>query len=123
MNDLLLAECFPAGARPFNPAGHPPELVVVLALGATEIEDGAVLFNEHLARSRLDLAAAETADVLFDHCPSPPREFLGLTLGFDEHKDISFPDRPHGVAGDDPAFVVTVEDPALDLHRLSVHAG
>jgi hypothetical protein len=119
---LLFAGSFPAGSSPFNTAGNPAELVVVLALGAAEVKDGPVLFYEHLAGARLKLDTTEGADMLFDHS-LPPRHFLCFALGFKEHNDISFPDGAYRVARDDPALVIAIKDAALHLHCLTVHAG
>src|SRR5512136_2574903 len=52
---LLLGGRSPACSGPFNTAGDPAELLVVLALGAAEVKDGPVLFYEHLAGARLKL--------------------------------------------------------------------
>jgi hypothetical protein len=96
--------------------------VVVLALGAAEVKDGPVLFDEHLAGARFKLDATEGTDMLFYHS-LPPRHFLCFALGFKEHDDISFTDRTYRVARNNPALVVAIKDAALDLHCLTVHAG
>ena len=119
---LLLAGSFPALGCPFDTAGNPAELVVVLALGAAEVKDGPVLFYEHLAGARLKLDTTEGADMLFDHS-LPPRHFLCFALGFKEHDDISFANGAYRVARDDPALVIAIKDAALHLHSLTVHAG
>jgi hypothetical protein len=96
--------------------------VVVLALGAAEVEDGPVLFYEHLAGARLKLDTTECADMLFNH-GLPPRHFLCFALGFEEHDDISFANGTYRIPRDDPALVVAIKDAALHLHCLTVHAG
>src|SRR5512136_1464538 len=53
----------------------------------------------------------------------PLRELLRLALGLEEHEDIALADGADGVPGDDPPLVRPVQDPALHLHRLTVHAG
>jgi hypothetical protein len=97
--------------------------VVVLAFSAAEIKDSPILFHEHLAGTRFKLKTAKTTDMLFHHVPSPPRHFLCFTLSFKEHNDISLTDWSYRVARYDPALVVTIENAALNLHCLTVHAG
>jgi hypothetical protein len=120
---LLLASSFPSGSCPFYTAGNPTKLVVIFAFRAAEVEDGPVLLNEHLSGTRFKLETTETADMLFDHCSSPPRHFLCFALCFKKHDDVSFTDRSHRVAGDDSALIIAVKDTALYLHCLTVHAG
>jgi hypothetical protein len=96
--------------------------MVVLALRAAEVKDSPVFLDEHLAGARLKRDTTEGADMLFDHS-LPPRHFLCFTLGFKEHDDISFANGAYRIARDDPALVVAIEDAALHLHCLTVHAG
>src|SRR5512137_2420160 len=63
----LLACSLSSRRGPLDTSRNPAELVIILALGTTEVKDGPVFPDIHLSGTGFNLDATETAGMLFHH--------------------------------------------------------